>query len=72
MEDDARARYFKELRHDLDRGGREAMLYDLLGWDLGNWHPRQARRNGTFFHERRSLRRVNSLLGAIHGRLVSP
>jgi hypothetical protein len=25
----------------LRMGGLEAMLYDLLRWDLGEWHPRQ-------------------------------
>jgi Family of unknown function (DUF5906) len=33
--------YFNALHHELDHGGLEAMLYDLLRWDLGDWHPRQ-------------------------------
>jgi hypothetical protein len=33
--------YFNALHHELDHGGREAMLYDLLNHDLGDWHPRQ-------------------------------
>jgi hypothetical protein len=33
--------YFSTLRAELDNGGVEAMLYDLLALDLGNWHPRQ-------------------------------
>jgi hypothetical protein len=33
--------YFKALHHELGNGGLEAMLYDLLNWDLGDWHPRQ-------------------------------
>jgi hypothetical protein len=32
--------YFKLLYAELDRGGREAMLHDLLSLDLGDWHPR--------------------------------
>jgi hypothetical protein len=36
-----RKSYFKALHHELDNGGLEAMLYDLLRWDLGDWHPRQ-------------------------------
>jgi hypothetical protein len=32
--------YFKALYHELDHGGREAMLHDLLKLDLGDWHPR--------------------------------
>jgi hypothetical protein len=26
---------------ELENGGIQAMLYDLLDWDLGKWHPRQ-------------------------------
>lgn len=33
--------YFKALRHELDNGGLEAMLYDLLNVDLKDWHPRR-------------------------------
>ena len=33
--------YFNDLHQELDHGGLEAMLYDLLRWDLGDWHPRQ-------------------------------
>jgi hypothetical protein len=32
--------YFTALYAELADGGREAMLYDLLHMDLGNWHPR--------------------------------
>jgi Family of unknown function (DUF5906) len=33
--------YFDALYREIDNGGLEAMLYDLLHWDLGEWHPRQ-------------------------------
>ena len=33
--------YFRMLREELDAGGREAMLYDLINFDLDGWHPRQ-------------------------------
>jgi hypothetical protein len=32
--------YFKALNAELDSGGLEAMLHDLLAFDLGEWHPR--------------------------------
>lgn len=32
--------YFSRLFNEMDRGGREAMLYDLLKIDLKGWHPR--------------------------------
>jgi Family of unknown function (DUF5906) len=38
--------YFKALHQELDNGGLEAMLYDLLHWDLGDWHPRQIYETG--------------------------
>jgi hypothetical protein len=39
--DEERRAYFDALHQELANGGLEAMLYDLLNWDLGNWHPRQ-------------------------------
>jgi hypothetical protein len=33
--------YFKALNAEIDRGGAEAMLFDLLQLDLGEWHPKQ-------------------------------
>jgi hypothetical protein len=32
--------YFAKIVHQMENGGREAMLYDLLNLDLGDWHPR--------------------------------
>jgi hypothetical protein len=37
----AREGYFKALHHELENGGRGAMLHDLLCLNLGDWHPRQ-------------------------------
>jgi hypothetical protein len=33
--------YFTALFHQMKNGGYEAMLYDLLHREIGNWHPRQ-------------------------------
>jgi hypothetical protein len=33
--------YFAALRKELNSGGLQAMLYDLLNIDLGDWHPRE-------------------------------
>jgi hypothetical protein len=33
--------YFTALDAELKNGGREAMLFDLLAYPLGNWHPRE-------------------------------
>ena len=32
--------YFGNIKAEMNNGGREAMLYDLLNLDLGDWHPR--------------------------------
>jgi hypothetical protein len=32
--------YFGPILRELARGGRSAMLHDLLHWDLKGWHPR--------------------------------
>jgi uncharacterized protein DUF5906 len=33
--------YFRRLNAELDAGGAEAMLWDMLRLDLGRWHPKQ-------------------------------
>lgn len=33
-------KFFKDLHHQMDTGGYEAMLYELSTFDLGEWHPR--------------------------------
>lgn len=35
-----RLSYFSKLFKEMDDGGREAMLHDLLNIQLGDWHPR--------------------------------
>ena len=34
-------RFWKRLAHQMDNGGLQAMLHELLGMDLGDWHPRE-------------------------------
>lgn len=38
--DDERVRFWRDLRAEIDGGGLEAFLHDLLALDLGDWHPR--------------------------------
>jgi hypothetical protein len=38
--DASRKRYFTPIWIEMNNGGREAMLYDLLKYDLKGWHPR--------------------------------
>lgn len=35
-----RKNYFTELWGEMNTGGREAMIHDLMSMDLGEWHPR--------------------------------
>ena len=35
-----RNKYFSALEDEIEHGGLEAMLYELLHWDLKDWHPR--------------------------------
>jgi hypothetical protein len=39
--EEVRKEYFGALNAELRDGGAEAMLYDLLQMDLGDWHPRE-------------------------------
>lgn len=32
--------YFRALHRQINNGGAEALFYDLLRMDLGDWHPR--------------------------------
>ena len=34
-------RWFGPLNSEMENGGYEAMLFDLLRYDIGNWHPRR-------------------------------
>jgi len=40
--DEERKNYFDKLYHILYNGGLEAMLFDLMNMQLGDWHPRTA------------------------------
>lgn len=35
-----REQYFNRIYGEMSNGGREAMAYDLVNWDLKDWHPR--------------------------------
>jgi hypothetical protein len=37
---DQRRAFWSDLNHELENGGVEAFLHDLLALDLGDWHPR--------------------------------
>ncbi|RJX68144.1 hypothetical protein D6858_09535 [Tsuneonella suprasediminis] len=39
-ETDERVQWWIKLNNEIDNGGLEAFLHDLLAMDLGNWHPR--------------------------------
>jgi len=39
-ETDERVQWWIALNNEIDNGGLEAFLHDLLAMDLGNWHPR--------------------------------
>lgn len=38
--DDDRVRFWRNLNAEIENGGIEAFLHDLLALDLGDWHPR--------------------------------
>ena len=38
---DERKAYFEALHHEMQHGGLEAMLFELLSMPLGGWHPRE-------------------------------
>ena len=53
--------YFSALRAELDNGGVEAMLYDLLRLDLGNWHPMQIYKTAALIEQKaHSLRGLDA------------
>jgi len=41
MEQRGQRGYFRALHDQIHNGGAEAMFYDLLAMDLGDWHPRE-------------------------------
>jgi hypothetical protein len=53
--------YFSALRSELDNGGVEAMLDDLLRLDLGDWHPMQIYKTAALTEQKaRSLRGLDA------------
>jgi hypothetical protein len=67
--------YFAALRAELDNGGIEAMLYDLLALDLGNWHPMQIYQTQALLEQKQhSLRGLDAWIEAMlqEGALPKP
>jgi hypothetical protein len=54
-------RYFNELNEELAQGGIEAMMYDLLQLELGNWHPKQIYKTAALMEQKQhSLRGLDA------------
>jgi len=51
--------YFKDLAREIETGGREAMLYDLLHMDISGVNLDHIERNGSLFKQQ--LRSMNSI-----------
>lgn len=47
--------YFDALFAQMDNGGREAMLHDLLSRPLGDWHPRKDRPKTAALNEQKAM-----------------
>ena len=45
--------YFKKINQQMRHGGRSAMLHDLLNFDLGSWHPREAPKTRALLEQKR-------------------
>jgi hypothetical protein len=43
--------YFEALHHQIENGGAAAMLHDLLGMNLGKWHPRHVYKTAALRHQ---------------------
>ena len=58
--------YFAALHRELDNGGREAMLHDLLALDLSGWHPRMIVKTSALTAQKwRSLSGLDAWFGDI-------
>jgi hypothetical protein len=67
--------YFKDLNAEIDGGGTEAMLYDLLQMDLGEWHPKQIYETAALVEQKgHSLRGLDAWIEAMlqEGALPKP
>lgn len=62
--DDQRDTYFTPIWQEMDNGGREAMVYDLLNTRLYDWHPRKNIPETEEMHKQRRLQftDVNAIL----------
>jgi hypothetical protein len=43
-----KSKYFKPIYEQIDQGGREAFLFDLLNREIGDFHPRQIVKTAAF------------------------
>lgn len=59
--------YFRQLHKELDNGGLEAMLHDLLERDLAGWHPRDnvPQTSGLRRQQAHSRKGVDALIEAV-------
>jgi hypothetical protein len=66
-------KYFGGIQDELDNGGHEAMLHDLLDRDLGDWHPREGVPNteALFLQRTASMSYITEWIGELiaEGRL---
>src|SRR5690242_13355796 len=59
--DSERRSYFNALHHEIENGGLEAILYDLLRRDLGEWHPRQIYETEGLRKQKEQKREIQSI-----------
>ena len=58
--------YFNELNAEIDGGGAEAMLWDLLRLDLRGWHPKQIYETAALVEQKQhSLRGLDAWIEAM-------
>jgi hypothetical protein len=68
-------KYFDELNAELDNGGVQAMLYDLLRLRLGGWHPKMIYKTAALMEQKQhSLRGLDAWIETIlqDGRVPKP
>jgi Mesyanzhinovviridae DNA primase len=57
--EEERLAYFDPLVAEMGNGGLEAMLWDLLGMNLGSWHPRQVYNTAALMRQKKESLRGN-------------
>jgi hypothetical protein len=57
--EEERLAYFQPLVAEMGNGGLEAMLWDLLGMNLGSWHPRQVYNTAALMRQKKESLRGN-------------